>query len=182
MIWGDPPAGEPIQRYVLVADDGRWTELVFEEALVRLHGGPHALQGRRVRVSGRLVTRPGFEARQIQFLRVQSLQLDPWQVEPRQNEGPLRTQALSVAESRPFVTLLCRFGDLPNSTPHPVSYYETLMGTAYPGMDHYWRELSYNTINLAGSAVVGWYDLPQPRSYYVPGESADLGRDRKSVV
>ena len=48
--------------------------------------------------------------------------------------------------------------------------FETLMlGIVPPGLDHYWRELSFNNINLAGSVVRGWYTLPQPRSYYVHG-------------
>ena len=42
-----------------------------------------------------------------------------------------------------------------------------MMGASYPGLGHYWEELSYGNIpNLAGSRVVGWYNLPQPRSYY----------------
>jgi hypothetical protein len=53
-----------------------------------------------------------------------------------------------------------------------------LMGSSYPGMDHYWREVSYENINLAGSAVVGWYNLPQPRSYYVYDRDGDGDADR----
>jgi hypothetical protein len=33
-------------------------------------------------------------------------------------------------------------------------------------MDHYLQELSYDKINLAGSEVAGWYDLPDPLSAY----------------
>ncbi len=79
----------------------------------------------------------------------------------------------AVTGSQPWVTILCRFGDSTNVTPHPKSWFETLMGSAYPGMDHYWRELSYNQMNLTGSVVVGWYDLPQPRSYYVYDQDND---------
>jgi M6 family metalloprotease-like protein len=51
---------------------------------------------------------------------------------------------------------------------------------AYPGLDHYWRELSYNTINVVGSGAVGWYTLPQPRSYYVydMNEDGEVELDR----
>ncbi len=43
------------------------------------------------------------------------------------------------------------------------------MGSTAPGLDHYWRELSYGNINIAGSIVLGWYDLPQPLSDYQQG-------------
>jgi M6 family metalloprotease-like protein len=49
------------------------------------------------------------------------------------------------------------------------------MGATAPGLDHYWREVSYNTINLDGSVVRGWYNLPHPRAYYVfPSGGASL--------
>jgi M6 family metalloprotease-like protein len=40
------------------------------------------------------------------------------------------------------------------------------MGTTNPGLDHYWREVSYGNMDLAGSTVAGWYDLPRPMSRY----------------
>ena len=51
------------------------------------------------------------------------------------------------------------------------------MGSSYPGLDHYWREVSYGNINLTGSVVVGWYNLPQPRSYYVSDADGDGEED-----
>src|SRR5687767_4493058 len=44
--------------------------------------------------------------------------------------------------SKPFVTILCRFADSAAETPRPKSWYEGVMGSTAPGMDHYWRELS----------------------------------------
>ena len=83
--------------------------------------------------------------------------------------------------SQAWVTILCRFADATNVTPHPVSHYEKLMGMSYPGLGHYWNEVSGGNIpDLAGSRVVGWYNLPQPRSYYLttnnnlPGEGEDF--------
>jgi M6 family metalloprotease-like protein len=82
-----------------------------------------------------------------------------------------------VSGSQPFVTILCRFSDQPTLTPHSPSWYATLMGAAAPGLDHYWREVSYNTINLDGSVVRGWYNLPHPRAYYLfPSGGASLGK------
>ena len=52
---------------------------------------------------------------------------------------------------------------------HPVAYFERLLGSAYPGLDYYWREVSYGTISLTGSVVTGWHELPHPQSDYLTG-------------
>src|SRR6185503_11630254 len=84
-----------------------------------------------------------------------------------------KTAAGEVVGSNPvignkrWVTILCRFADSTSITPASVSYFSGLMASIYPGMDHYWTESSYGTINLQGSLVVGWYNLPNPRSYYI---------------
>jgi M6 family metalloprotease-like protein len=95
-------------------------------------------------------------------LRVDSIQLES----PAEAELQDAAGAQAVTGPKPWVTILCRFADN-SSTPQPRSWFEGLMGSTYPGMDHYWREVSYENINLAGSVVVGWYTLPQPRSFYV---------------
>jgi hypothetical protein len=48
------------------------------------------------------------------------------------------------------------------------------MGTSAPGIDHYWQELSFGSVNLAGSRVERWYNLPGRRSAYVKGGSPNL--------
>jgi len=69
--------------------------------------------------------------------------------------------------SKAWVTVLCRFADHPE-TPHPKSWYETLMlRTNGVSMDDYFRELSYGQLNLSGSIVAGWYDLPGTATDYV---------------
>ena len=80
--------------------------------------------------------------------------------------------------SQAWVTILCRFGDATDVTPHPVSWYEGLLGSAYPGLEHYWREVSDGNIpDLSGSVVVGWYNLPRSRSYYVYDKDGDGQED-----
>jgi hypothetical protein len=73
-----------------------------------------------------------------------------------------------LAGPQPFATILCKFADAP-AEPDPVAYFERLLGSKYPGLDHYWREVSYGAINLAGSTVTGWHTLPHPRSRYLTG-------------
>ena len=59
----------------------------------------------------------------------------------------------------------------------PPSYFETLLGAARPGLDDYWREVSYGQINLEGSRVVGWYRLPQPAAAYRAAETTPSDLD-----
>ena len=53
-----------------------------------------------------------------------------------------------------------------------------MLGGQAPGLDHYWREASFGTVNLTGSVVLGWYTLPRPRSYYVYGNPLQLDTQR----
>jgi M6 family metalloprotease-like protein len=41
------------------------------------------------------------------------------------------------------------------------------MGPEFPGMSHYWAEVSGGAMSLEGSIVLGWFTLPHPRQYYV---------------
>ncbi len=83
-----------------------------------------------------------------------------------------------LSGSQAWVTILCRFADATHVTPHPVSHYEKLMGLSYPGLGHYWNEVSDGNVpDLAGSVVVGWYNLPHPRSYYATSRPAPIVRD-----
>lgn len=66
---------------------------------------------------------------------------------------------------RPWVTILCRYSDVPD-TPKPASWFEGAISSMYPGANHYWQQISYNQANINGSIVVGWYNLPRPKSYY----------------
>ena len=83
-----------------------------------------------------------------------------------------------LSGSQAWVTILCRFADATHVTPHPVSHYEKLMGSSYPGLGHYWNEVSDGNVpDLAGSVVVGWYDLPHPKSHYATSRSAPIVKD-----
>ena len=83
-----------------------------------------------------------------------------------------------LSGSQAWVTILCRFADATHVTPQPVSFYEKMTRASYPGLGHYWEELSYGHIpDLAGSKVVGWYNLPHPKSYYGTSRPAPIVRD-----
>lgn len=81
-------------------------------------------------------------------------------------------QSTALTGPQPWVLILCKFQDVPDE-PYPLAYFQNLLANSYPGLDHYWREVSYNTISLEGSTVVGWYTLPNPKSYYVYDQDGD---------
>jgi M6 family metalloprotease-like protein len=86
---------------------------------------------------------------------------------------------------QPWVSILCRFSDV-TDTPRSPEWFRTQFSDSYPGLDDYWSEVSYGRMSLAGSDVAGWYDLPQPRSFYgFPGDDAqsiDWDRIREHCI
>jgi M6 family metalloprotease-like protein len=151
--WIDPPqdsAHEHEVELVLADSQGRKTDLELGGDVLRRAGGAVALNGERVTVEGEGTPGEEFDAESI---------------EPAQNARAAANQR-TVSGQKPTVTILCRFSDLTNVTPHDRAWFQTLMGGTNPGLDHYWREVSYNNINLAGSAVAGWYNLPLSESHY----------------
>ncbi len=172
VIWGDPspPAATGAgPTYLLVDEQGRWTQLLLDESIARPFGGPLAFDRKRVSILGEVVSPPdgGLRTEPARLVEVRWISFE------RAADAAAPFSASAVSGPQPWVSILCRFGDSPGVTPHPQSWFQTLMGTSAPGMDHFWRELSLDEINLTGSAVVGWYDLPQPRSYYVYDQDGD---------
>lgn len=163
VVWGDGTANTNPQntlKYFLVDDQNGWTELKLENQAAERPGSLLALDRKRVNVRGESISASD------RTLRVQSIALEY----PGKAEAVVSPRADGLIGNKRWITILCRFADASSITPQPVSYFQGLMGNAYPGMDHYWREVSYGSINLSGSAVVGWYNLPHPRSYYVYGD------------
>ncbi len=179
IIYGDAPPGSSVRTtsgYVLIDAAGGSTELVVDEAVLASVGGPRAINHEWVTVLGQLAA-PSFALGGTAPLNVVQVQA----IQPLGAAAPVSAApAPAVSGSQPWATILCRFADSTGVTPNPVSYFQSLMlpgsPSVAPGLDHYWRELSFNNVNLTGSAVVGWYNLPQPRSYYLPGGSLDFQR------
>ena len=75
-----------------------------------------------------------------------------------------------------WVTLMCKFSDIATEQ-QPLSFFTSQYGNSPGQLDHYWREVSYNKIDLTGSSAHGWFVLPHPRSFYIPaGQSANLNQ------
>lgn len=160
IIWYDGPQGSGIKGeiYVLIDDQGQEYRLQLDLKLTEPFGGVLALNYKRVKIVVEQAPGPlGQEP-----VRVLSIQL---------GEGVM-AGVEPITGSQPWINLLCKFSDVATE-PKPLSYFTGLMGNTYPGLDHYWREVSYNNINIVGSASQNWKTLPNPRSVYVSDRNGD---------
>jgi M6 family metalloprotease-like protein len=165
---GDPedPTTTPSIDLITLQDDQSQTIAVLETPTERAR----AYYGQYVTVTG------NFDATRAGESRLVVAQIAP---SGQARDGGLR-DLRAVSGAQPWVNLLCRFAGN-SSEPKTVSYFESLFNNTYPGLDHYWRQLSYNTINIVGTVTQPWRSLPQPRSYYVttnPSGSSTANLDR----
>lgn len=82
-------------------------------------------------------------------------------------------QQREIAGNTRWAFILCRFADSPEVTPQQPQQFEELINDPQFGLDKYWRENSYNRINLSNSRVTGWFNLPQPKSFYLYDRNGD---------
>ncbi len=125
------------------------------------YGGKYALDGKRVTITGFKDTSDPAQVR----VSVTSIALAPGEtLEPSVASGNFR-----------MVVLLVHFQGTTTPDLNPISHYkqeiDSVVPNTYPGLDHYYRQVSANAVNLANSDVFGWYTLPFPRSHYLSGQT-----------
>lgn len=104
-------------------------------------------------------------------------------------EDIIETPPVSIAPGRPepvlgnipWVTLLCKFPDV-EAEPATVAFVQDMFGSSPGQINHWWKEVSYDRVNLDGSVVLGWYDLPQPREAYISGSDSDADIDDERLT
>jgi hypothetical protein len=148
---------QPHVRYYLIHEQGN-EQLLFSKEFVAKNP-LHQWSGKRVRVTFRdSAMASGRQAQSIELL-----------------EGQLRGGGVSGAQ--PWISLLCKFNDVA-AEPENLTFFQEMYANLPAGLDHYWREVSYNNINVVGSVAVDWVDLPGTHTSYVPtpgsGTDADL--------
>jgi M6 family metalloprotease-like protein len=149
IAYGDRPGTAPAVVYTLRVDDGR--RLTIQPDSERQASFLSRFYGQRIRLN---------------LLQKESL----WLVQDVQESTPV---AAAKTGAQPWVTILCKFSDK-TTTPKPPSYFQGMYSNIYPGLDHYWREQSFNQMNISGStSVTQWYVLPHARSYYVYDQNGD---------
>ena len=160
ILWGDGRDGSTQTQAFLTTDQGERIQLESDAANLR------AFDRSRVTLDGTRDAAPGREGVESVF-RVESVS-----GHARSGDAPALE---AVSGSNPWVSIMCKFSDYA-AEPKPLSYFQSMFSSSYPGLDHYWREVSYNTVNVVGSTAVGWYVLPNPRSYYVYGGQLNFDR------
>lgn len=162
--WGDPvgpaPRIDAQERLLvtLVTDNGSRIAINAASALVGAED-LYGLAGRRVAIefSDSQDTAP--EARMVDAIVPIA--------------GPEDGKAIGTTS---WVTLMCKFQDN-NSEPKSLAFFDSQYGIAPGQLDHYWRQVSYNKIDLIGSKAYGWFRLPSPRAAYIRANgSANLDR------
>jgi len=180
--WGDPPRVVPGQPRLaprfnasLLKDDG--SRIALDPVQARLAAGDlYVLANRRVAVAfaaqGRVMSSsPAIEAI-VPVERVTS--------SAQVHAANARVMAAApVSGTTRWVTLMCKFNDIVDEQ-RDQAFFQAQYGEGVGQLGHYWREVSYNKINLAGSTAHGWYTLPSPRSTYVTKvdgkDKADLNK------
>ncbi len=167
--WGDPaPVAGPRKapparlRAVLLADDGRRIPLDPVQAR-RAAVDLYALANRRVAVSLPAQARGVSASERFADAIVP---LDRLAESAPVLGGAQVSAAAAVAGNTRWVTLMCKFSDIATEQ-KDKKFFTDQYGTAVGQLGHYWSEVSYGRINLAGSSAYGWFTLPKPRSGYV---------------
>ncbi|HEX5725540.1 MAG TPA: hypothetical protein VFX98_08735, partial [Longimicrobiaceae bacterium] len=153
VVWDDDPG----ERYWLVEPDGRATELLFPARAAQ--ADPLRLDRSFVEVSGRLETTG--ERRRLLHAEALRPSAVPGGAAPRTLQ-----QVSPGPDDLPFITLLCRYADDP-STPSSAPQIAAMMGGGFPGVGHFYGEVSGIPGVMAANVVSGWYDLPLIRSQYI---------------
>ncbi len=165
MLWG---SGGDIQseqfiRTWLVKLNGEKIELFFTQG--KAGDIPQEWLGKQVEVRGSYkalaYAKQGFSVEEIELRDAGALGI-----------------ASTYSGNTPWVTLLCKFKDVPDE-PKPASYFSDMYWSGYPRLVSYWKEVSYNLIDVSNSTAVSvWNVLPQNQEYYV----YDLNGDGKVDV
>ena len=159
IIYGDPMPGStqrPRTRYLLATEAATFRLDITDDQLSAA-GGARKLNGKRVEVSGDEVS--------PRVIAVDSIALSSSaEAGAAAGASALDPSAL-VSGSKNYATVLCKFSDIA-AEPQPVGFFTDLMGMTRPGQNHYWRELSFENINLDGSMEFDWQTLPKTRAEY----------------
>ncbi|MBN1657466.1 MAG: carboxypeptidase regulatory-like domain-containing protein [Anaerolineae bacterium] len=161
ILWGDAPEGADPSGplYFLATTNRRLVQLRLDPQVDLPADGILRLNRQRVIVSGAWVGAPDSP---YPTLRASSIR----------PAAAIDDTVDDIIGSQPWVSILCKFSDVPGE-PQPLSYFQGMYGSELPGLDHYWREQSFDIANVLGSGAFGWYDLPHPWSYYVYDQNGD---------
>ncbi len=160
VVWGDARAGSSTTTYTLTDENGVTTQLALDEMLVQSLGGILQYDRQYVNVEGSwLDVSQGQDV--LPELNVSNISSTS---SPEENVSP------AVLGSKPWISIMCKFSDK-SVEPENLAYFQGMYSSTKPGLDHYWKELSYNLANVSGSNAAGWFTLPHTEAYYNPTDT-----------
>ena len=167
ILRGDSQDGQTQEIHLLSTDHGGSVPLLLSDEAAKSAGsggGLLALDRKRVTVrgdwSGALSPKSGSGQAAFQVASIAAV--DKAEGAPAAVTGPQK-----------WISIMCKFQGTADE-PKNISYFQNMYANAYPGMDHYWRQQSYNLINTLGSTASGWYTLPHNREHYLSGSAFNL--------
>ncbi len=174
--WGDSEDGNSSTVYTLSDLNGQETMLNLDEKVVKNLGGVLQFNGKHVSAQGTLATPSGtnmksdsVEGSQAAFNVISISSAPLFEPQALAIDG---VSSAAVSGAFPWVTIMCKFSDIADE-PNNVAYFNGMYSSTKPGMDHYWKELSFNQVDVSGSSVggTGWYTLPNTELYYNPTDT-----------
>ena len=158
VVYGDPDKqNEPQTLFYLTNAQGATYPLVVTPHVLTSAGGLLALNNQWVQVR---LANGGHKNAQGRYTVAAITRLDP-------ARSPISIRSRHLSGPQTMATLLCKFSNVADE-PRSVDYFHGLYSNEFPGLDNFWREVSYGQINMgdSASAIYGWYVLPHPRNYY----------------
>ena len=186
IIWGDSK-DESSMIYTLTDENGQRTSLRMDETVVKELGGVLQFNREYVAVQGSMAS-PSSAATSLDTTSSSDSSAGPgkalnvisiyFSAPPESLAPKMEATVLAVSGSNPWVTIMCKFSDI-TAEPNDVAFFNGMYSDTKPGLNHYWKELSFNIANVSGSGVggTGWYDLPNPEIHYNPTDT-EKGTDR----
>lgn len=164
VTWGDESSGGSTGPFYQVTDEqGEATDLIIGEPARRALGDVLSLNRRYVGVQGRTMARAMTIDGSSPPIIVTSIG-----VVPAPQSSAMKMDVLDapgVSGSRPWVSIMCKFSDIATE-PKDLAYFQGMYANTIPGLDHYWREQSYDTVDISGSTAAGWFVLPGTEATY----------------
>lgn len=189
MQWGDPSAQtpEPSRFNVTLVEDGGRRQALDPAQALQAADDLYALFGRRVAVG---FARPAVQRdAKLATGTTTTTNTGPRRIDaivpigdltPDSVKRRIQAREEAIAGTSVWVTLMCKFSDMAGEQ-KTVGFFQAQYGSGAGQLDHYWQEVSYGQINLAGSDAYGWATLPSPRGTYVTTDTngkqtANLGQ------
>ncbi len=169
VTWGDgrPGPGRKSKAIVRLVEDNGRRHLLDPISAKQAAGELHALANRRVAVT--LAPQSRTKTLGMYDILIPEIIVPIDDLEAgggfSSKTGDISTRAVSGTKS--WITVMCKFNNLATE-PKPKSYFVDMYANVSGRLDHYWRQVSHQNINILNSNASGWHTLPQSRTYYFP--------------